>query len=368
MLKIIFLLLALTIVFTIPAQKYADASDKQEVEYTVTIDDVLNIGVLGRDDLKSLVTVMSDGSISFPYIGTINVKGLTLEEIKKEITDRLANGYIKYPVVSVSIASYKSLNCYVCGEVSKPGRLALVDNMTVFKAISLAGGITPNGLYGSIRLKRKQGDTNEYTETIINLKGKEKNDTTGDIRLQPDDLIIVERNTEFFIYGEVTKPGKFTLEDNMTVLKAISLAGYLTPDGLYGTIRLKRKLGDMNKYTETIVNLKGNGKDDTSGDIQLQPDDVLIVERNTEFYVYGEVTKPGKFTLENNMTVLKAVALAGGFTKYGSPDKVKILRVVPGKTAYESIKVDLKAAIKGKTDKDIRLEPDDIIVVSEGVL
>lgn len=280
MLKKISLLLAVIIVSTLSLQGYADTSDKQNTEYVVMVDDVLNISVLGYDNLKSMETVMSDGSISFPYIGTINVKGLSVEEIKKEITEKLSNGYIKYPVVSVSIESSKSLSYFIYGEVVKSGRFALVDNMTVLKAISLAGGITQNGYYGTVRLKRKQGDTNEYTETIINLRGK--------------------------------------------------------------------------------------GKDAAGGDMKLQSDDLIIVERNTDFFVYGEVEKPGKFTLEDNMTVLKAVALAGGFSKYGSPDKVKVLRAVPGKTECESIKVDMKAAIKGKAGEDIRLEPDDIVVVSEG--
>jgi polysaccharide export outer membrane protein len=248
----------------------------------VKADDVLNISVLGRDDLKSTVAVMSDGSISFPYIGTINVKGMTVEEIKKEITEKLASGYVTYPVVSVLISSSKSLS--------------------------------------------------------------------------------------FFVYGQVLVPGRFTLEDNMTVLKALSLARGITPDGLYGNIRLKRKRRDKDGYTEIVINLKRKGKGNTGGDTQLQSDDLIIVERNKDFFVYGEVIKPGKFTLEDNMTVLKALSLAGGFTKYGSSDKVKILRTVPGKTEYESIKIDMKAAVKGQAGKDIHLEPDDILVVSEGLL
>lgn len=282
MLKMIFVVLTVIIISTIPLQGYADESDKQNTEYAVKVNDILNISVLGYDDLKSTVAVMSDGSISFPYIGTINVKGMTVEEIKKVITEKLASDYIKYPVVLVSIATNKSI--------------------------------------------------------------------------------------DFFVYGEVSHPGKFPFEDNMTVLKAVSLAGGITPDGLYGSIRLKRKRRDKHKYTEIVINLKRKGKGNTGGDLQIQADDLIIVSRNKDFFVYGEVIKPGKYILEDNMTVLKAISLAGGFTKYGSSDKVKILRTVPGKAECESIKIDMRAAIKGQSGKDIRLESNDILVVSEGLL
>lgn len=284
MIKKINIALTVIIISTISfsLQGYADESDKQNTEYAVKVNDVLNISVLDRDDLKSTVAVMSDGSISFPYIGTINVKGMTVEEIKKLITEKLATDYVKYPVVSVSISTHKTIDFFVYGEVLHPGRYPFEDNMTVFKALSLAGGITPDGLYGNIRLKRKRSDKDEYKEIVINLKLKGKGNTGGDTKIQADDLIIVSRNKDFFIYGEVIQPGKYTLEDNMTVLKAISLAG--------------------------------------------------------------------------------------GFTKYGSSDKVKILRTVPGRSEYESIKIDMRAAIKGQSGKDIHLEPNDIIVVSEGLL
>jgi polysaccharide export outer membrane protein len=68
------------------------------------------------------------------------------------------------------------------------------------------------------------------------------------------------------------------------------------------------------------------------------------------------------------MTVLKAISIAGGFAKFGSPDRVKILRTVPGKVGYENIKVDIKSAVKGEVGKDIGLQSGDIITVLEGIL
>ncbi|MFN3532577.1 MAG: polysaccharide biosynthesis/export family protein [Candidatus Brocadia sp.] len=259
---------------------YAD--ELKEQEYTVGAGDVLNINVLGHEDLKTVAIVAADGSISFPYIGTVYVKGMSLSEIEKEIAKRLASGYIKYPVVSVTLSTSKSMKFFVFGEVKNPGRYVLEDSMTVLKAISAAGGITPEGFYGDVKVRRRQKNKKEYKEINIYLK-----------------------NT---------------------------------------------KEGGMN------------------GDMPIEPEDIVVVERSKSFFVYGEVLKPGKFTLEEGTTVLKAISLAGGFAKYGSLDRVKILRTIPGKAEYASIKVDMKGAVSGQVGKDIRLEPEDIVVVLEGIL
>ncbi len=258
------------------------ADEPKEPQYTVGVDDVLNISVLGHDNLKTEATVTGDGAISFPYIGTLYVKGMSLPEIEKELAKRLASGYIKYPVVAITLSTSKSLKFFVYGEVNNPGRYVLEDNMTVLKAISAAGGITTDGFYGNVKLRRKQKDKKEYKEIDIDLK-----------------------NTK-----------------------------------------------------ESIMN----------GDMPIESEDIVVIERSQNFYVYGEVMKPGKFTLEDSTTVLKAISLAGGFAKYGSLDRVKILRTIPGKTNYESIKVDMKGAVGGQVGKDIRLKPEDIVIILEGVL
>ncbi|MFO0792872.1 MAG: SLBB domain-containing protein [Candidatus Brocadiaceae bacterium] len=262
--------------------KHVSAVEPLEQQYTVNVSDVLNISVQGYENLRTVVPVASDGSISFPYVGTIIVKGMTLSEIERELTKRLASGYIKYPVVTVTLSSSRSM--------------------------------------------------------------------------------------KYFVYGEVKNPGKFVLEDDMTVLKAISAAGGITQDGLYGTVKLRRRQKDRNEYKEITLDFINTKNNKIGGDMPIEAEDIIVVGRSKDFFIYGEVAKPGKFVLEDNMTVLRAISLAGGFSKYGSPDKVKILRTVPGKTEYESIKVDIKGAVSGQVGKDIRLEPQDIVVVMEGIL
>lgn len=68
------------------------------------------------------------------------------------------------------------------------------------------------------------------------------------------------------------------------------------------------------------------------------------------------------------MTILRAIAAAGGLGKYGSLDRVKILRTIPGKNEYQNLKVDMKGAVSGQPGKDISIESGDIVLALESIL
>ncbi|MDD5348335.1 MAG: polysaccharide export protein [Candidatus Omnitrophica bacterium] len=93
----------------------------------------------------------------------------------------------------------------------------------------------------------------------------------------------------------------------------------------------------------------------------------LRENRSKKFFVYGEVVRPGTYLLEENTTVIKAISVAGGFTKFGSSARVKVLRPRTGDTGYEAIKVNIGAAMDGNPKHDVVLHSGDIVVVSEGV-
>jgi len=340
------------------------SADETNKQYTVGPNDVLNISVLGYEDLQTSTPVASDGTISFPYIGSFPVQGLSISEIENKISKKL-NSYIKYPVVAVSLAEGKSKNYFVTGEVVNPGRFLMEEDITILKAITTAGGITPEGLYGDVILKRKQDDNKTYNEIKIDLNDTKSDNATGDMPIEAGDIIVVGRNKEFFIYGEVENPGKFTLEDNITVSKAISLAGGITPEGLYGKIKVKRKQDGKQEYKIIDIDLKEGEPETTekttkeTEDVIIKADDIIVVGRNKEFFVYGEVENPGKFTLEDNITVSKAISLAGGITPEGLYGKIKVKRKQDGKQEYKIIDIDLKEDDTG----DISVQADDIVVV-----
>jgi protein involved in polysaccharide export with SLBB domain len=107
--------------------------------YKLGSGDVISIRVLGEDDLKRERVKLSDaGTISFPVLGEIQVKGLTVGALEDYITRGLKGRYLLNPQVTVSIDEYR--NFYVNGMVEKPGGYPFSPGLTVRKAISIAGG------------------------------------------------------------------------------------------------------------------------------------------------------------------------------------------------------------------------------------
>ena len=90
------------------------------------------------------ILVQTDGTIFFPYVGTIQVSGLTIDQIQKKIAQRLSR-YIRNPQVTVQVAKFRNRNIYVLGEVKMPSMQPLTDKpLSIMEAISSAGGINPD--------------------------------------------------------------------------------------------------------------------------------------------------------------------------------------------------------------------------------
>ena len=107
--------------------------------YKLAAGDMITVRVLGEDDLKREKVRLSDaGTMSFPVLGEINVRGMTVGALEDYITKGLKGRYLLNPQVIVTIDEYR--NFYVNGMVEKPGGYPFSPGLTVRKAITLAGG------------------------------------------------------------------------------------------------------------------------------------------------------------------------------------------------------------------------------------
>ena len=116
------------------------AAPAQELSsYKLGSGDMISIRVLGEDDLKREKVRLSDaGTLSFPVLGEIRVKGMTVGALEEHITKGLKGRYLLNPQVTVAIEEYR--NFFVNGMVEKPGGYPFSPGLTVRKAISIAGG------------------------------------------------------------------------------------------------------------------------------------------------------------------------------------------------------------------------------------
>lgn len=159
--------------------------------YTIGVGDVLNVNILQPDQIEQTVTVSPGGDISVPYIGSVQVKGLTISAAQKMIQQKLANGYLKYPVVTVSLVESRSRNYTISGEVNNPGNYALVENTTVLRAISIAGGFTRFGSSSRVKILRPRKDRPGYISIKVDLKAVLDGDASADIVIETGDIIVV---------------------------------------------------------------------------------------------------------------------------------------------------------------------------------
>jgi len=128
------------------------AVDKQG--YRIGSGDLLSINVFGEEDLSlDKVRVGTNGTVSFPLLGEIVVKKMTVAELESDLIRRFKDGYLKKPVVTVSVVEYRLF--YVNGEVKKPGGYNFVNGLTVQKAVAIAGGFTERASKSSIILERE---------------------------------------------------------------------------------------------------------------------------------------------------------------------------------------------------------------------
>ena len=203
--------------------------------------DALRISVFQNPDLTLETRVDGDGTISYPLIGRVEVAGLDIAAAEQRIAKMLRDGgYINAPHVTIVMVEVRGSLVTVLGMVAKPGRFPIdaTDNKLT-DAIALAGGIAPGGSDLVVLTGTRNG---KPIRREIDLEGLATGGDAGeDLRLQAGDMVYVNRAPNFFIYGEVQRPGAFRLERGMTVVQALATGGGLTPKGTQRGLTIHRR-------------------------------------------------------------------------------------------------------------------------------
>ncbi len=129
---------------------YAYAAAEQP--YTLGPGDKLRVVVFGQDGISSTYIVDAGGNVSLPLIGSVPARGITTQQLSQRIAERLKQGYVREPHVTVEVESYRPF--FILGEVTTPGQYPYVADMTVEKAIAIAGGFAPRAYKATVELTR----------------------------------------------------------------------------------------------------------------------------------------------------------------------------------------------------------------------
>lgn len=157
--------------------------------------DTLSILAVGFPDGIGInsITVGLDGYVQLPYVGSVKMEGLTLDEAKAVLMDSLTQ-YLRIPDLSLVITNYGPRKVYVMGEVKKPGvQNMAIDNMNAYAALATAGGWARKGRSTRIQIMRVIDGTMYYR--TLNMKAYTvKHDLTQNVEIEDGDIIYVPRS------------------------------------------------------------------------------------------------------------------------------------------------------------------------------
>ncbi len=277
--------------------------ERQQGAYTLGAGDEISIDVFSFAEFSGQQTVLLDGSIAMPLIGTVRVQGLTLEQVSEELEFQFS-AYLDNPSITVRLITARPLQIAVVGEVQRPGSYSIAARgqtgvPRVSQLIQEAGGIT--GLADIRRVQLRRPDPirpNQEQRFTVNLWMLLQ---TGDLQL---DLPVLDGDQIYVPTAVAINPEE---------AQAIATANFA-------------------------------------------PDTITIS-------VVGEVVRPGQFTLPPNAPLNQAILTAGGFNRRAESAAVQLIRLNPnGSVDQRLIPVDFRQGINESFNPI--LQDTDIIVVS----
>lgn len=335
--------------------------------YIVGPDDQLNIRLYGFSEVDFSQTVSKEGYVYFAQatgVGPVSVSGLTVEQAKDRITNRLVSKFVglrsgpygpKNTFLEVSLSGIRSIRVTVTGDAVRPGTYTLSSLSTVMNAIYQAGGPNELGSFRKVQLIR-----NNRVLTTLDLYDYLLNGTQqNDFRLQDNDNI---RFTTFIQRAEITGTVKrnniFELLKGETLDRLLFYAGDFAANAYKGRVKVTR-LTDRERKVVDVTTPEYKT-------FVMQDGDVVSVEQlldrfENQVTIEGAVFRPGQYSLDQNKTLKQLIASAEGLKGDAFTGRVSIVRTRED-LAIENITVNLENIIAG-TSPDINLQREDQIII-----
>jgi protein involved in polysaccharide export with SLBB domain len=340
---------------------FAPVSDIQvPVDYIVGPGDTLDIQLYGNQPATYELTVGRDGRINFPKLGPIMVSGMSFDDARNAIEQRVAQQLIGSRV-SVTMGDLRSIRVFVLGEAEKPGSYTVSGLSTMTNALFVSGGVKKIGSLRNIELKRNGKLVSVLDLYSLLLHG----DTSADQQLLPGDVIFIPPiGNTVSVYGAVRRPAIYELKNEKTVDQIIDVAGGLVPDADGKLVQLERiQPSNLRRMIDIdLTTTAGRTALLANGDKVRVPAIRPTLEHSVE--LTGYVFRPGKFEYHPGLRLSDVIQSFDELRPEADRHYVMIRREVPPEERVQVISADLEGAlIKRGTDADPKLQPRDKIYV-----
>ena len=207
--------------------KLTEADQASAREQVLEVENLLEVTVRQDAKINKTVRVDEGGNIELHLLGKLKVTGLTVNELEKDIAQKLAQDYINNPVVMVKLHEYKAFSFTISGAVGRGGKYKLFTGMTLLDAVSMAGNLNAKSDPSNIRLiranKKSGGGTEIKIDMDLILSGKSE-----DLPLEPGDQIVVGELEPIYLDGAVMSPGPFYVRNKISLRDALASVGGVT--------------------------------------------------------------------------------------------------------------------------------------------
>jgi len=272
-------------------------------EYVIGPGDTVGVLLFGNASAQYNLRVLREGFLNFPEIGPINVAGLTFEDMRTIIEQRIEEQMIGVRS-SITLGELRSIRVFVLGDVQRPGSYTVSGLSTMTNALFVSGGLNDVSSLRKIQLRRGGQTISTLDLYDLLLEG----DTSDDQRLQPGDVIFTPpKGDSVSIYGEVRRPAVYELNGEQNIESVVALAGGFGPDADLSMLKLERIMpGGTTVYNIDLYS-------DTSEIESLQNGDVLLVQSRLEqldnaVRLSGNVFQPGIYQWKEGLKLTDLIA------------------------------------------------------------
>ncbi|MFN0247180.1 MAG: polysaccharide biosynthesis/export family protein [Kofleriaceae bacterium] len=161
-----------------PPVVYPTVAPFDETQLSLGPGDKLELSIFyGSNVSKSTYSLDASGQMQVQFIGTVAAGGKSAREVQEEIRSRLADGYLREPVVSLTVVEINSLKCSVFGQVARSGSVKFTPGLTITEAIAMSGGFSPLARKNLVQVTRILNKKKEIFTVPVELiaEGKRPN-------------------------------------------------------------------------------------------------------------------------------------------------------------------------------------------------
>ena len=281
-------------------------------DYILGPGDRIESEYFGANDDENDAYISRNGSFVLPLVGPVNLAGLTLQEAREYVEDKV-KAKILGTDVHITLKELRSIQLYIVGEAYKPGSYTISSLSSVSNLLFMSGGVNRNGSLRNIQIKRGGKVIKVFDFYDLLLKG----DTSSDIHLEQGDTIYIPFiENSIRMNGAFKRAARFEFKQGETLKDAVLLAGGYKTEV---TDEPRLELSRINKSINTREVFYLKSTNDLNNSILEDGDSVSVSEiaglKAETINLSGEVKYPGVYTISSGDTLLDIIDRAGGYTR-----------------------------------------------------